>query len=455
MARLFGTDGVRGIANRKLSPELALAMGMGVAKYLHLKNDTATGENVRFKAVVGMDTRVSGDFLSNDIIAGLTCMGVDVVNVGVLPTPAIAYLTSSSDASLGVVISASHNPFSDNGIKFFNADGKKFPDSVEDEIEKIINEGVDVSSRPIGKGVGRVMNFDGINADSYIEHLLSACETDLSGLKIVIDCANGASSDVAHKVFERAGANVLCINNVPNGYNINDECGSTHPKGLQEAVVKCGADFGFAYDGDADRCLAVNSKGELVDGDKIMGILARSFSEKGKLAKNTLVVTVMSNLGLILAMHKAGIKTVQTAVGDRYVLEEMLKNGYNLGGEQSGHVISRDIISTGDGILTSLLLACEVKKTAKSLEQLSSFIKRLPQTLINVRGVDKAGLSGNENIRKAVSQYESLLADTGRVLLRPSGTEPLIRVMVEASTQQRSDEICKELAKIVERELAL
>ncbi len=448
MTRLFGTDGIRGKANKDLTPELALNMGMAVAKYVSTHHE---GEEMPL-ALVGKDSRISGDFLANALIAGMTSMGINVIDLGLVPTPAVAYLTNNSKACLGVMISASHNVFSDNGIKFFDSHGRKFPDHTEDEIQAIFDEGFGNIERPLGADLGKV--YAESLADSYVDHLASSCNQTLEGLHIVVDCANGASSEVAEKVFAKLNAKVTCINNAPNGCNINDKCGSTHPEDLQAKVVELKADFGVAYDGDADRCLAVDHEGNLVDGDKIMGILALSFKDKGMLEKDTLVVTVMSNLGLILSMREAGIETIQTSVGDRYVLEGMTSGGYNLGGEQSGHVIASDYVSTGDGILTSLLLAKEVKESGKSLSDLATRIKRLPQTLVNVPNVDKSRV-GEEKVQQAIAKANEILGDTGRVLLRASGTEPLVRVMVEAQTQEQADSVCKDLAKIVAENLAL
>ena len=447
MTRLFGTDGIRGKANKVLTPELALNMGMAVAKYV-----SEHSQESHPVAYVGKDTRVSGDFLANALIAGMTSMGMDVVDLGVVPTPAVAYLTGSSSASLGVMISASHNVYSDNGIKFFDSKGHKLPDQTEDEIQAIFDKGFDSLQRPVDDQVGKVIAQNLV--DQYTEHLATSTKQTLEDLHVVVDCANGASYQVAEKVFNKLNAKVTCINNVPNGSNINAECGSTHPESLQAKVVELKADFGVAYDGDADRCLAVDHEGNLVDGDKIMGILALSFKNKGLLEKNTLVVTVMSNLGLILSMREAGIETVQTSVGDRYVLEGMTKGGYNLGGEQSGHVIASDYVSTGDGVLTSLLLAREVKQSGKSLSELASAIRRLPQTLINVPNVDKTR-TDDESVQQAIAKANEILGDTGRVLLRASGTEPLVRVMVEAATQERADSVCQDLAKAVAENLAL
>lgn len=447
MGRLFGTDGVRGLANRDITAELALDLGVAAARVLGQRDGSTMA-----RAVVGRDTRLSGEFLSEAISAGLASAGVDVTRVGVLPTPAIAYLTQATDVDLGVIISASHNPMQDNGIKFVARGGFKLDDAIEDEIANLL--GADWE-RPVGEDVGRISK-DSTTADrTYIDHLLASVGTDLSGLRIAVDCANGAASHVAPVALREAGADVVVINASPDGININEQAGSTHPEQLQAVTVAAGADFGVAYDGDADRCLAVDHEGTLVDGDQIMGTLAVAMHEAGDLVNDTLVVTVMSNLGLKLAMRDAGIQTVQTAVGDRYVLEEMRAHGHVLGGEQSGHIIDLRHATTGDGILTSMLLAARLQKTGKTLKELASFVTRLPQTLINVKGVDKARATTDEGLREAVAAAEVRLGETGRVLLRPSGTEPLVRVMVEAATQEEADAVAQGLADVVTARLAL
>ncbi|MCF2706898.1 phosphoglucosamine mutase [Arcanobacterium haemolyticum] len=448
MSRLFGTDGVRGLANREITASLALSLGEAAARVL----TKSTPSDRRPKAIIARDTRVSGELLAQAMAAGLASAGVDVEHVNVLPTPGLAFLTTNDDVDLGVVISASHNPMPDNGIKFFARGGYKLEDALEDEIEALLRE---PWSRPTGDGVGRVSDSTATADAAYIDHLVSAIDTRLDGLKIVVDCANGATSAVAPEALRAAGAEVIVINASPDGYNINDNCGSTHPETLQATVVNVGADFGMAFDGDADRCLAVDAEGNMVDGDQIMGLLALAMKKDGKLAKNTLVVTVMSNLGLLLAMRDAGIETVQTAVGDRYVLEAMREGGYVLGGEQSGHVIALDHATTGDGTLTALLVSQEVARSGKSLAELASVVQRLPQTLINVPNVDKNKVAGCAPLQEAIAQAEERLGETGRVLLRPSGTEPLVRVMVEAATQDEADAVAGGLADVVAAELAL
>lgn len=452
MPRLFGTDGVRGLANVDLTPKLALDLGEAAVRVL----GSVDSKGPRRRALVGRDTRVSGDFLGAALSAGMSAGGFDVIDVGILPTPGIAFLTSVLNVEMGAVISASHNPMPDNGIKFFARGGYKLADTKEDEIESLLGQDWD---RPTGLGVGRISHDTVTATNLYIKHLVGTVAGEdtkpLEGLRIVADCANGATSVVAPEVLREAGADVNVINSSPDGYNINDHAGSTHPEQLQAMVVASGADMGVAFDGDADRCLAVDADGNLVNGDQIMGILARAKMTAGKLTKNTLVVTVMSNLGLKLALKKMGITTVETAVGDRYVLEEMLKNDYSLGGEQSGHVINREFATTGDGTLTALTLAAEVARSGKSLKELAADFPQLPQKLVNVPNVDKQAASTNEAVQAAVAAEEKILGTTGRVLLRPSGTEPLVRVMVEAATQEQADEVCARLAAVVSKELAL
>ena len=461
LPRLFGTDGVRGLANRDLTARLALDLGDAAVRVL---GNSAVREGLpegRRRALIGRDTRVSGDFLASALCAGMSAGGFDVIDAGIIPTPGVAFLTSVLNVEMGAVISASHNPMPDNGIKFFARGGFKLPDSKEDDIEAVLGQDWD---RPTGAGIGRVSHETVTATNLYIDHLVSTIAPlnpdktqpkPLRGLKIVADCANGATSVVAPEALRRAGAEVLVINASPDGYNINKNAGSTHPEQLQAMVKATDAVMGVAFDGDADRCLAVDEDGNMVNGDQIMGILARAKKEAGKLADNTLVVTVMSNLGLKLALKDMGIKTVQTAVGDRYVLEEMLRGGYTLGGEQSGHVINREFATTGDGTLTALTLCNEVVKSGKSLKQLAADFPQLPQQLVNVPNVDKMAATTNAAVQAAVDKESKLLGDTGRVLLRPSGTEPLVRVMAEAATQQQADEVCDRLAKVVADELAL
>lgn len=443
MSRLFGTDGVRGLANHEITAELALQLGEAAARVL-----AREVTDHRPRAVVGRDTRQSSGMLSQAIAAGMASAGIDVEHVREIPTPGIAYLTSEHEYDLGCVISASHNPMPDNGIKFISSSGFKLDDALEDQIQALLGQEWE---RPVGADVGYMTETAEVSDRAYMDHLVSVGES-LKGLKIVLDCANGAAFEVAPTVFQELGADVSVINASPDGRNINDNCGSTHPEQLQAMVKASGADMGFAFDGDADRCLAVDHRGELVDGDQIMGLLAVSMRDRNELDNNTLVLTVMSNLGLRLAMRDAGIDVAITTVGDRYVLEEMLAKGYALGGEQSGHVINLHHATTGDGTLTALLVASEIARRGERLEELTSFVKRLPQTLINVPNVDK---TRTDEIAAEVAAAEQRLGDTGRVLLRASGTEPLVRVMVEAATQEESDAVAEQLATVVKEKLSL
>ncbi|WP_410574154.1 phosphoglucosamine mutase [Amycolatopsis sp. cmx-4-61] len=440
MARLFGTDGVRGLANAELTPELALALAASAARVL-----AAHDRSHRPVAVVGRDPRASGEMLEAAVVAGLTSAGADVLRVGVLPTPAVAYLVGSLEADLGVMISASHNPMPDNGIKLFAAGGHKLPDGIEDEIEAGLADG---KVRPTGAGVGRVTDVEDA-LDRYAAHLLDATPHPLAGLKVVVDCANGASSAAAPEIYRRAGAEVVALFAEPDGININEHCGSNHPEKLRKAVVEHGADLGIAHDGDADRCVAVDSAGELVDGDQIMAVLALALAEAGELTKDTLVATVMSNLGLHLAMKAHGITVVTAAVGDRYVLEELRAGGFALGGEQSGHVVLPAHATTGDGLLTALRLMSRMAETGKSLADLAAVMNRLPQVLVNVPVADKAAVAGSAEVRDAVGEVEAELGEEGRVLLRPSGTEQLVRVMVEAPAQSTAQAAADRLAGVV------
>ena len=449
MARLFGTDGVRGLANREVTADLALRLGTAAARVLVARGDFS---DRRPQAIVGRDPRISGQFLAAATIAGLSSAGVDVEDLGVLPTPAVAHLTGADGADLAVMISASHNPMADNGIKFFARGGRKLDDAIEDEIERQLDV---VAEMPIGADVGRITLDRGLGGNRYVQHLLSTITGDLSGLRIAIDCANGAASEVGPEVLRAAGADVVVINASPDGRNINEKCGSTHPEQLQAVTVASEADLGVALDGDADRCLAVDHTGALVDGDQIMGILAIAMNEAEQLAQRTLVVTVMSNLGLQLAMAEAGITTVQTKVGDRYVLEGMTAGGFSLGGEQSGHLIMAEHSTTGDGLLTALHIGARVAGTGRTLTDLAAQIPRLPQVLVNVPGVDKARVGTDPAVAEAVAAAEVRLGETGRVLLRPSGTEPLVRVMVEAPEQDQAEAEAHSLRDVVRDRLAL
>lgn len=443
---LFGTDGVRGIANVDLTAELAVDLAIAAT---HVLGEIGAFTGHRPKAIVGQDSRASGDFLESAIVAGLTSAGVDVYRVGVLPTPAIAYLVKESNADLGVMISASHNPMPDNGIKFFAKGGDKLADIVEAQIESRLGEPWD---RPVGLNVGRIVQDESAK-ERYIKYLLSTITENLNGLKVVVDCANGAASYVAPVVYEKAGAKVTAISAAPTGWNINENCGSTHLDGLIAQVKATGADIGIAHDGDADRCILIAANGEVIDGDYILNILANDWLSLGKLEKNTVVGTVMSNLGFIKSMESIGVVIEKTAVGDRYVLERMLENSYNLGGEQSGHVIMRDFSNTGDGLLTALQVMQIMAKTHKTLINLSSNMQKYPQVLINVKDVEKDKLNANQVIQEAIISAEKELAGIGRVLIRASGTESLVRVMVEANELQTAQKIAESLAQLVRLEL--
>ncbi|KBZ68696.1 phosphoglucosamine mutase [Mycobacterium colombiense] len=441
MGRLFGTDGVRGVANRELTAELALALGSAAAR--QLASAPAPGRRV---AVIGRDPRASGEMLEAAVIAGLTSHGVDALRVGVLPTPAVAYLTGAYDADFGVMISASHNPMPDNGIKIFGPGGRKLDDGTEDQIEALLD--IDPAPRPIGAGIGRVIDAEDAD-DRYLRHLSKASTLRLDGLTVVVDCAHGAASAVAPRAYRAAGARVIAINADPNGLNINDNCGSTHLDSLRAAVVAHRADLGLAHDGDADRCLAIDADGNLVDGDHIMVVLALAMHEADELASKTLVTTVMSNLGLHLAMRSAGITVRTTGVGDRYVVEELRAGDYSLGGEQSGHIVMPALGSTGDGIVTGLRLMNRMVQTGSSLAGLASAMQTLPQVLINVTVADKDTAASAPAVQTAVGQAEAELGDTGRILLRPSGTEPMIRVMVEAPEKEIAARIATRVAEAV------
>ena len=443
MARLFGTDGVRGLANELLTPELAMSIASAAVAVLG-------GHERRPVVVVGRDPRASGEMLESAVIAGLTSAGADAIRVGVLPTPAVAFLTATLGADFGIMLSASHNPMPDNGIKIFAAGGHKLSDSLEDAIESQMASGI--SKRPVGSQIGRVSDHH-IGGGEYVEHLLNSLGgghvRPLEGLKIVIDCANGAASSVATDAYRRAGAEVVTIHATPDGLNINADCGSTHLGDLVRAVREVSADAGIAHDGDADRCLAVDADGNVVDGDHILAILALGLKARGLLAGNTVVSTVMANLGFTIAMRAAGIDVRHTAVGDRYVLEAMREGGYIVGGEQSGHVILTDYATTGDGLLTALHLLAEIARTQVPLSQLAASVEKLPQVLVNVKGVDKAAVAASTLVAEAVVAAESVLGETGRVLLRPSGTEPVVRVMVEAGSLAQAEEIAESLAQVL------
>ncbi|MFI7598512.1 phosphoglucosamine mutase [Actinoplanes sp. NPDC049681] len=441
MGRLFGTDGVRGLANGDLlTPELALSVAVAAARVL-IESDRSHQP----LAIVGRDPRASGEMLEAAVVAGLTSAGANVVRVGVLPTPAVAYLVGQANADLGVMLSASHNPMPDNGIKLFAPGGQKLPDEIESRIEEAVEDGHGLVGRPTGAGVGRVHDLlDG--AEHYVKHLVASTPHSLAGIKVVVDCANGAASEVGPAAYEQAGAEVIAIHADPDGLNINDGCGSTHLDAVREAVVREGADLGLAHDGDADRCLAVTATGEVVDGDQIMAILALAMRDAGTLTDDTLVATVMSNLGLRIAMKQAGIRLIETKVGDRYVLEELTAGNYALGGEQSGHIVMPAYATTGDGVLTGLHLMATIASTGKSLADLAAVVHKLPQVLINVKVQDREAGAQAPTVQAAVALAEDELGETGRVLLRPSGTEPLVRVMVEAETQDQARAVAERVA---------
>ena len=448
MGRLFGTDGVRGLANRDVTAELAVDLAVAAA---HVLGDVGAFDGHRPLAVVGRDTRASGEFLEAAVVAGLASAGVDVTVVGVLPTPAVAWLTSELDADLGVMLSASHNPMPDNGIKFFARGGHKLADDIEDAIEQRIGEEWE---RPTGSGVGRITH-DSRAGDRYVDFLVGTLDTPLDGLRVVVDCANGAAFEVSPRALERAGAQVTTIHAQPNGWNINDDCGSTYMESLIATVRDGNADVGIAHDGDADRCLAVAADGSIIDGDHILAMLAIAKKESQTLAHGTVVSTVMANLGFKIAMQDAGITVSETAVGDRYVLEEMNAGGFVLGGEQSGHIVMTDLAATGDGVLTALHVLAIMAKTGRSLADLSSCVVKLPQVLVNVSGVDKDAVASSDAVTRAVEEAESALQGKGRVLLRPSGTEPVVRVMVEAPSVEEAQRLADSIADVVRVDLAL
>jgi phosphoglucosamine mutase len=448
MGKLFGTDGVRGLANRDLTAPLALSLAAAAAQVL---GQASPASGRRPYAIVGRDPRASGEFLEAAVVAGLASSGIDVRRVGVIPTPGVAYLTGAMGADFGVMLSASHNPMPDNGIKFFAAGGLKLDDEVEDAIEAAMSA---PPLLPTGADVGRVVDeVDPVSR--YVAHLTSTVDHSLAGLRIVLDCAEGAASVAAPQAFIQAGARVIAIHDTPNGTNINAGCGSTHLESLQRAVVAEGADAGFAFDGDADRCLAVDAAGEIVDGDQLLAILALAMRESGTLAADTVVATVMSNLGFMLAMRAAGITVIQAKVGDRYVLEEMRAGDFTLGGEQSGHIIMSDYATTGDGILSALHVAARMASTKRSMAELAQVMHRLPQVLINVPDVDRSRADSDPVVQAAIREATAELGDDGRVLLRPSGTEPLVRVMVEAQSAEVAASIAQRLADIVKAELSL
>ena len=448
MGRLFGTDGVRGIANEELTVELAFKLGQAGAYVL-------TDETKKPKFIIGKDTRISGDMLESALAAGLCSVGAEVIIVGVIPTPAVAYLTRFYNADAGIVISASHNPMEYNGIKFFNNKGFKLSDEIEEKIESLILDNSDEIKLLVGENIGRIVyKNDGVN--DYKEFAKSTISTKLDGMKIAVDCANGASSVTAKNVLEDLGAEVFVINDTPNGVNINKNCGSTHMEQLCEHVKKVGADIGIAFDGDADRVLATDENGNIVDGDKIMAICALDMKESGKLNDNVIVATVMSNLGLFIMADEKGLEVKKTKVGDRYVLEEMCKNNYSIGGEQSGHIIILEHNTTGDGLVTALQLLSVVKKSGKKVSELASVMEVLPQVLINarVKTENKNAYTENQEIMTEIAKIEEEFSGNGRVLIRPSGTEPLVRVMIEGKDIKVITERAEKLAKLIEEKLS-
>lgn len=446
MGKYFGTDGVRGVANAELTPELAYKIGRCGGYVL-------TGQTEKPTVLIGMDTRVSGPMLESALVSGLLSIGAKVVRLGVITTPGVAYLTRKLGASAGVMISASHNPVEDNGIKFFGSDGYKLFDETELEIEALLDATEDRLPRPIGKHMGTVSDDVGAK-HLYAQYLKTTISSSFKGLKIVMDCANGAAYELAPKIFEELGAEVITIGTKPDGLNINDGCGSTHPEMLKQEVVRHQADLGLSFDGDADRLIAVDETGHEVDGDYILCICGEALRKQGKLNHNTIVTTVMSNIGFFKAIESLGMKAEKTAVGDRYVMEKMRKEGYNLGGEQSGHVIFLDYNTTGDGILTGLQLVNVMKQTNQPLSQLKQLMQKFPQVLVNVKVKNKQGWRENERISEAIKQVEAKLGDNGRVLVRPSGTEQLIRVMVEGADETEIELQAQQIAQVVQQELA-
>lgn len=444
MGGLFGTDGVRGVANKELTPELAFKLGRAGAYVLGR-------EGRRPSIAIGKDTRISGDMLEAALTAGILSVGGDCLRVGVIPTPGLAYLTRSYGCCAGIVISASHNPVADNGIKFFADDGFKLPDSVEEEIEKLVLKEF-VFPRPTGADIGRVID-ETTASEKYLSFLKEKLNVDLKGLKIVLDCANGAASHLAPRLFNDLGAVVTVLHGEPNGININDQCGSTHPDGLQQEVKSQGADLGLAFDGDADRLIAVDEQGNIVDGDQIMVICGLHRKQKGMLEGNKVTVTVMSNLGLKEAFEKAGITVQETKVGDRYIMEEMRRSGGVLGGEQSGHIIFLDRSTTGDGLVTALELLRVVQETGQPLSRLSTQMRRFPQLLVNVRVENKEALETSQDVKDAIRCAEEQLNGQGRILVRPSGTEPLVRVMGEALDEHKLKKVVDQLVEVVAEKL--
>ncbi|WP_313894178.1 phosphoglucosamine mutase [Psychrobacillus sp.] len=448
MGKYFGTDGVRGVANSELTPELAFKLGR-VGGYILTKD----AEN-RAKVIIGRDTRISGHMLEGALVAGLLSVGVEVMRLGVISTPGVSYLTRVMSAEAGVMISASHNPVADNGIKFFGSDGFKLSDEQEAEFEQLLDAAVDELPRPTGAGVGTVSDyFEG--GQKYIQYLKQSIDEEFDGIHVALDCANGATSSLATHLFADLEADLSTMGASPNGLNINEGVGSTHPEGLAKFVLEKGANVGLAFDGDGDRLIAVDEKGTIVDGDQIMYICAKHLNAEGRLNNNTVVSTVMSNMGFYKALEEHAMTSVKTAVGDRYVVEEMKKNGFNLGGEQSGHIVFLDYNTTGDGLLTGLQLVNIMKITGKKLSELASEMTIFPQRLVNIRVTDKNGVTQNDKVAAMISEVEAEMAGNGRVLVRPSGTEPLVRVMVEAVTEEDCENYVNRIADVVRAEMGL
>jgi phosphoglucosamine mutase len=447
MGKYFGTDGVRGIANTELTPELAFKLGRFGGYVL-------TKDADRPKILIGRDTRISGHMLEGALVAGLLSIGAEVMRLGVISTPGVAYLTKALDAQAGVMISASHNPVGDNGIKFFGSDGYKLSDDQEKEIEDLLDEEEDTLPRPIGADLGQVSDyFEG--GQKYLQYLKQSVDEEFEGLTIALDCAHGATSSLAPHLFADLDADLITMGASPNGLNINDGVGSTHPEALAQLMKEKGADVGLAFDGDGDRLIAIDENGEIVDGDQIMFICAKHLKSEGRLKQSTVVSTVMSNLGFHKGMESSDIKSVQTAVGDRYVVEEMKKNNYSLGGEQSGHIIFLDYNTTGDGLLTGIQLVNIMKLTGKPLSELAGEMQKFPQKLVNIRVTDKYHVTDNAKVKEVIEKVEAEMNGNGRILVRPSGTEPLVRVMAEAPTVELCDKYVDEIAQVVQEEMGL
>ena len=448
MGRLFGTDGVRGIANKELTPELAFNLGKAGAYVLKKENEKPI-------VVIGKDTRISGDMLENALAVGILAVGGNVIKAGIIPTPAVAYLAKHYNADAGIVISASHNTFEYNGIKFFNGNGYKLDDLLEEKIEDIIISSINVNSHITGDKIGKCLEAEENATGLYVKHLLDTVDYSLRGKKIVLDCANGAAFQIAEKIYRELGAEVIVIGNQPNGVNINDGCGSTHPERMAETVKMSGADIGLAFDGDADRLIVADEQGKVIDGDRVIAICARMLKTEGRLAQNKVTATVMSNIGFHKAMEESGIEVDVTGVGDRYVLEQMLKTGCVIGGEQSGHIIFREYTTTGDGILSSLQFIKAVLNSGKKPSELAAEVEIFPQVLVNARINNdyKKTYMNDPEIADAISEIEKTMDGSGRVLIRPSGTEPLVRVMLEGEDEKELFDMARQLADLIERKL--